>query len=298
MTDRVNSFAPVFIVGCGDIGARVARRWLARGARVCALSRSGASAGRLKALGITPVAGDLDRAGSLQGLPTGGALVYYFAPPPATGQDDARMGAFLTGLRESRPERIVYLSTSGVYGDRGGEWVTEQTQPGPQTDRARRRLSAEQQVRGWGVEYAVPVVVLRVGGIYAPDRLPLERLEAGTPVLRESECGWTNRIHADDLARVCEAAAERGRFDSVYNVCDDEPGTMTQFFYAAADYLGLPRPPAISMEEARRQLSPAMLSYLTESRRMDNRRMHEELGVALDFPNLAQGLGPAAGSAP
>lgn len=281
----------VVIIGCGDIGRRVAALWRERGTPVIALARRPATAEALAALGITPIVGDLDAPESLMQLPTADALVYYFAPPPPRGSIDPRMGAFLATLSQGRaPRRIVYISTSGVYGDRRGEWVDETVAPNPQTDRARRRLDAENALRAWGREQGVEVVVLRVGGIYGPGRLPRERLAEGRPVLRETESGYTNRIHADDLAAACLAAAERGRAGAVYNVSDGQPGTMTGYFNAVADRLGLPRPPEISMAEARERLSPVMLSYLTESRRMDNRRMCEELGVRLRYPDLESGL--------
>lgn len=282
----------IFVVGCGDIGQRVARLWRARGAEVRALARSEAAAARLAAAGITPVAGDLDTPASLGTLPLNGATVYYFAPPPPQGETDPRMHAFTAaGLH---PARVIYISTSGVYGDRRGAWVDEDTPPVPGTDRAHRRLEAETTLRAWGRAAGVAVTILRVGGIYGPGRWPLERLRAGTPVLREEECGYTNRIHADDLAAICVAAAERGGEDRIYNVSDGRNGTMTQYFYAVADRFGLPRPPALTMAEARQRLSPAMLSYLTESRRMDNRRMLDELGVTLQYPDLAVGLAAAA----
>lgn len=278
----------IFIIGCGDIGLRVARLWQARGIAVQALARSAESAARLSAAGITPVTGDLDDSISLATLPINGATVYYFAPPPGQGETDPRMRAFVAaGLR---PARVVYISTSGVYGDRDGAWVDEDTPPAPATDRARRRLDAETVLRTWGRETGVRVNILRVGGIYGPGRWPLERLRAGTPVLREEECGYTNRIHADDLAAICVAAAERGGADRIYNVSDGSNGTMTQYFYAVADRFGLPRPPALTLAQAMQQLSPAMLSYLTESRRMDNRRLLSELGVTLRYPDLASGL--------
>lgn len=278
----------IYIIGCGDIGLRVARLWQARGAPVGALARSSASAERLRAAGIEPSSGDLDRPETLHGLPLAGAVVYYFAPPPAEGATDPRVHAFTAAA--GIPARVVYISTSGVYGDRGGERVGEETPPAPATDRARRRLDAEQTLRAWGRENKVPVVILRVGGIYGPGRWPLERLRKGTPVLREEECGYTNRIHADDLAAICVAAAERGGADRIYNVSDGTDGTMTQYFFAVADRFGIPRPPAITMAEAQQRLSPAMLSYLTESRRLDNRRMMEELGVTLRYPDLSAGL--------
>ena len=281
----------VLIAGCGDIGQRVAALHLAQGARVSALARSPARCAQLEVLGVTPVPGDLDDAGSLLALPAQHALVYYFAPPPEASITDPRLGLFLQAItRTARPHKIVYISTSGVYGDCKGAWVTEDAPPKPQTARAQARLDAETRLLAWSGDHSVPVVILRVGGIYGPGRLPVERIRRGEPVLRREEAPFTNRIHADDLARVCLAAAGRGGAGRIYNVCDDEHSTMTDYFNAVADALGLARPPQISLAEAHKVLSPGMLSYLNESRRMDNRRMREELGVVLRYPNLAAGL--------
>lgn len=281
----------VLIAGCGDIGRRTARLWRARGAAVSGLARSPGSAARLTRQGIVPVPGDLDDPGTLRGLPTRGALVYYFAPPPAEGVIDPRARAFADALPgRDAPEKLVCMSTTAVYGDLGGGWATEETPAAPATDRGRRRLDAENVLLAWGRERRVPVVILRVAGIYGPGRLPVEAIRRGTPVLDEADAPYTNRIHAEDLARVCVAAADRGRGGRIYNVSDGIPGTITEYFYAVADRLGLPRPPAVGLAEAGQVLSPALLSYLSESRRLDCRRMREELGVALLYPTLAEGL--------
>jgi len=279
----------VLIIGCGDIGLRVARLHLQRGDTLHALARSPEGAQRLHAHGITPSLGDLDEPASLQLLNTHNVLVYYLAPPPGEGADP-RMAAFIGILHGHAPAKLVYISTSGVYGDCGGAWVNEDTPPNPSTARAKARLAAETMLGDYSRHSGVPVVILRVGGIYGPGRMPIERLQRGEPVVKVEECPYTNRIHADDLARVCVAAAERGKPGAVYNVCDDEHSTMTDYFNACADLLNLPRPPQISLAEAQRILSPGLLSYLNESRRMDNRRMHEELGVTLLYPNLRAGL--------
>ncbi len=279
----------VFIAGCGDIGRRVAALHRARGDAVSALARSQASARLLQTPGIAAVAGDLDDADSLKHLSLRSAWVYYFAPPPEGQEHDPRSARFLASL-DPAPAKLVYISTSGVYGDHRGGWVTEQTAPNPQTARAKARLAAETALLGWSRRTHVPVVILRVGGIYGPGRLPIERIRRAELVVRREEAPYTNRIHADDLAHVCLAAMERGAAGAIYNVCDGEHGTMTDYFNAVADAQGLPRPPQISLAEARKVLSPGMLSYLNESRRMDNRRMREDLGVTLLYPSLEQGL--------
>jgi nucleoside-diphosphate-sugar epimerase len=287
----MQEFRDVLIAGCGDIGVRVARLLRARGATVAGLVRNAAGAERLRRFDIEPINGDLDDPATLAALPTAGKLIYYMAPPPGGGPLDTRLRNFCAAIGAGgAPVKVVYLSTSGVYGDCGGDWVTEATPVNPQTSRARRRFDAETVLQAWGVTLGVAVVVLRVTGIYGPGRLPLARLQQGHPVLHAAESPPTNRIHADDLATVCLAAADQGEAGEVFNVSDGQPGTMSQYFNTAADLLGLPRPPQISLTEARQVMTPMMLSYLTETRRMDNRRMLDRLGVTLRFPDLESGL--------
>lgn len=275
------------IIGCGDIGRRVAALCQARGAAVSALTRNPDT---LAAYGVTAYVGDLDQPAALPSLPSAGAALFYFAPPPADGIDEPRLRNFLHHIAGAAPAKLIYISTSGVYGDCGGAWVSERTPARPGTDRARRRYAAELLLRDWERENGVPAVILRVGGIYGPGRLPLERLRRGAPVLRKEDCGHTNRIHADDLAAVCLAAAEHGTAGALYNVSDGHPSSMTDYFNQVAARWGLPPPPEIGMAEARERLSAEMMSYLNESRRMDNRKMLVELGVRLRYPTLADGL--------
>lgn len=281
----------VLIIGCGDVGRRVAAGERSAGETVTALVRSAHSAIRLAAPGLHVARGDLDNPETLTGLPTREARVYYFAPPPPSGTTDPRLRNFLATLTpEALPVRIVLISTSGVYGDCHGEWVTEDRPPRPDADRARRRLDAEQQLRAWGEAHATPVVILRVPGIYGPGRLPEKRLRAGEPVLCEEESPWSNRVHIEDLVRACLAAGERDRPGAVYNISDGHPTTMTDYFNRVADALGLKRPPPITLAQAHATLSEGMQSYLAESKRLDNRRMREELGVVPRYPNLTLGL--------
>jgi nucleoside-diphosphate-sugar epimerase len=281
----------VLIVGCGDIGRRVGRRLLAAGRPVAGLVATEESAAKLAEAGIRPLLVDLNDPDELREVSTAGALVFYFAPPPGGGITDPKVRAFCAAASGERaPKRLVYISTSGVYGDCGGALVTEETPANPQTARAKRRYDAEQTLLNWGAEQGVAVVILRVTGIYGPGRLPIFRLRDGHPLLRLEESSPTNRIHADDLAQVCVAAAEKGEPGEIFNVSDGHPSTMTEYFLAIAELVGLPRPRLISMEEARQVMTPLMLSYLTESRRMDNTRMLTRLGVVLRYPSLAEGL--------
>jgi nucleoside-diphosphate-sugar epimerase len=279
----------VLIIGCGDIGRRVATRCQQQGWRVNALTRQAVTATQLSAQGLTTYVGDLDQPDRLPALPTVAGLIFYFAPPPPQGVDDPRLRAFLSTIpRHAYPRKIIYISTSGVYGDCQGAWVTENRPVKPSTDRARRRLAAENQLRDWQQHTGTPVAILRVGGIYGPGRLPVERLRQGTLVLLERDCGYTNRIHADDLAAVCVATAAHGH--GIYNVSDGHPSTMTDYFNKVADLYDLPHPPQISFDQAQTLLSPEMMSYLAESRRLDNQRMLNELGVNLRYPTLNEGL--------
>ncbi len=279
----------VLIVGCGDIGRRVAQSCLQSGAATTGLVRSEASAVRLQAQGVQALRADLDQA--LPALPAAGTNLYYFAPPPPQGEVDTRMAAVLAALeRQGLPHRVVYISTSAVYGDCGGAWIDESAPLAPDTARGRRRLDAERQLQRWSTRTGVPVVILRVPGIYGPGRLPLERLQKGLPLLREDQCPYTNRIHAADLATICMAAMARGTPGAVYNVSDGHPSNMVDYFNRIADRAGLPRPPTVDRSEAEQQLTPGMLGYMQESKRLDNGKMLRELGVRLRYPELDAGL--------
>jgi nucleoside-diphosphate-sugar epimerase len=282
----------VLIVGCGAIGLRVAALLPARRFDITGVVRSNESAERLATAGVRAICLDLDR--PKPGIDLGGgryADIFYFAPPSTSGQQDLRMRAFLDTLRgEMSVRRIVYISTSAVYGDCQGAWITE-TQPlNPATPRGHRRQDAEQQLLAWCQARATQWIILRVPGIYGPGKLPLERLRKGSPVLCEQDSPYTNRIHADDLASICVAAMHSPIFNTVYNVSDGQPGNMTDYFFRVADAAGLPRPPVVNREEAQTVLSPGMLSFLQDSRRMDNRKLLGDLGIELQYPDLAAGL--------
>ena len=276
---------PALIVGYGDIGQRVATLWHDKGGPVAALVRSVRDTGQ-----VTAFFGDLDQPETLAQLPAKGALLFHFAPPAPTGQADTRTAHLIAALETCLPHRIVYISTSGVYGDCGGEWVDEARPVNPGNDRSRRRVDAERQLTAFAERHAIPLVILRVPGIYGPGRLPLERIKRGDPVVCPEEAPWSNRIHADDLAAIVVRAAQDEAPPGIYNTVDDEPSSTTDYLYRVADVAGLLRPPCISLEEARRTFSPGMLEYLNESRRLDNRRMRGGLGVRLCYPTLSEGL--------
>ena len=285
----------ILIAGCGDIGIRVANHWLTQGASVSALSHTPQRHRLLAGIGITVTEHDLDRPLTPSQLPTPPPdLVYYFVPPSPHGEGDLRLTHFLAAFPDNAtPDKIVYISTSGVYGNHNGGWVTEQTPPCPQTARAHRRLAAEQALQQWGSARQVDIAILRVGGIYGPGRLPLARLRRADPILRAAEAPYSNRIHADDLATVCIAAGSRQQATGIYNVCDGQPSTMSEYFLTVARMCGLPPPPQISWAEAQNLLSAEMLSYLRESRRLDITRMRNELDITLKYPTLEKGLAAA-----
>jgi len=283
----------LLIVGCGDVGLRVARllqgRW-----RLLALTSTPGRRDALRAAGVVPLTGDLDRPETLARLAGLADAVLHLAPPAATGADDRRTARLIQALaRSPRLRRLVYGSTRGVYGDCGSERVDETRRVAPATDRARRRVDAETRLRSFGRSAGVAVTVLRIPGIYALDRAggdPRERLVRGTPVLAAADDVYTNHIHADDLARALVAALHRGWPQRVVNASDDSELRMGDYFDLAADLHGLARPPRLSRSEAAASLSPLQMSFLGESRRLVNRRLKEELRVVLRHATVMQGL--------
>jgi len=278
------------IIGFGDIGHRVAKLELALGHSVTALIRDKNRINAAKGFGVETLLADLDQPDTLTQQPLENTRVYYFAPPSTTGMHDSRIANWLNSIGTSKPAVIIYISTTGVYGDCNGEWVDEQRPPNPTADRAKRRLNAEIQLSEWGTQHAVPVIRLRVPGIYHPDKLPMASLQQGKPILRSGDAPYSNRIHADDLAQICLAAADHGKAGEIYNVADNDSCTMSEYFIKVADAFNLTRPQEISWQEAEQQLSPGMLSYLKESRRIDNKKMLNELNVKLQYPTLDNGL--------
>jgi len=271
------------IIGCGDVGERLVNFYRTQ-AHFVALARSDASVARVRALGVTPIRGDLDQPNSLRRLPRVDC-VFHFAPPPADGASDPRTRHLLRALSNKRhPQRVVYISTSGVYGDCGGAWVDESRTPAPVNARARRRIDAETQLRRWGAHEHVSVAILRAPGIYAADRLPLERIRRGTPALIADEDSYTNHIHADDLARLAWIAMFRARPQRIYHAVDHQPLKMGDWFDSCADAFNLARPPRVPRAQAEGVLSEALLSFLRESRQLSNARTTRELRMKYRYP--------------
>ena len=283
----------VLVVGCGDVGLRVLR--LLRGrCRLLALTSSPGRMAELRSAGAVPVLGNLDDPASLARIGALADRVLHLAPPPPQGRQDPRTGHLLQALAQGgRARRIVYASTTGVYGDAGGARFDETRPVAPANNRAWRRVDAERRLRAFGRQTGVAVTILRIPGIYAGDRPgghPRERLARGTPVLRPEDDVYTNHIHADDLARACVAALWRGGRQRVLHVSDDTELRMGEYFDLAADLCGLPRPPRVARADAAGQLSPMQLSFMAESRRLDNRRLRQELRLRLRYPDVRDGL--------
>jgi nucleoside-diphosphate-sugar epimerase len=276
----------LLIVGCGDVGLRILAR-VHRRFRVFALTSTPARAPLLRAAGAVPLTGALDDRATLSRLRALAPRLIHLAPPPNHGRGDPRTRHLLAALEP--PRRAVYISTTGVYGDRAGAWLDETAPLAPANERAWRRVAAEQAMRAAGA------AVLRVPGIYAHDRLPLDRLRAGTSALAADDDVFTNHIHADDLARITLSALMRGSRGRTYNAVDDSQLKMGEYFDAVADAFALPRPRRLPREQLKAAVSPMMYSFMGESRRLRNARIKRELKVRLAWPTVAATLADLRG---
>jgi nucleoside-diphosphate-sugar epimerase len=276
----------ILFIGCGDVALRVASL-LPASTRLYGLIRRPEAAPALRAAGITPIHGDLDYKTLTAHLRTAPFAVIHLTPPGAEGDEDRRTRRSLAALSRAAvlPQRYVYVSTTGVYGDCHGQRVSETHPREAQTVRGKRRVNAENVLRHWAVRHRVRLSVLRVAAIYDAARLPLDRIRRGVPVLFPEHDVYVNRIHTDDLARVLWAALFRGRPNRAYNVADNAELKIGAYFEMLAETFGLPQPPRISWEEAERTMAPALLTLMSESRRLDTRRLREELRVMLRYPD-------------
>jgi len=277
----------LLIVGCGDVGMRLLPL-LRPYFRVFATTSQPSRCAELRALGAVPLVVDLDRPATLRRLAGLASHVVHLAPPPAEGPLDRRTRNLTAILPEHA--RLVYVSTTGVYGDCGGALFDESRPVAPRNARALRRVDAEQVLRRWARRAGAQLSILRVPGIYASDRLPLKRLQAGTPALVEAEDVYTNHIHADDLAAIIARALYRALPNRVYHAVDDSDMKMAEYFDAVADAFRLPRPPRLVRAELQQVVTPALLSFMSESRRLSNGRIKRELGVRLRYATVAQML--------
>jgi len=288
MTARLKLGLPrLLVLGCGDVGLRMLPLLRSR-FRVFALTSQAERCAELRAAGAVPVVADLDRPHTLRRLAGLAHYVAHLAPPQTEGQQDRRTRHAIPVL--PRQGRVAYVSTTGVYGDCGGALVEESRPVAPRNARALRRVDAEQVLRHWARGCGATVSILRVPGIYAGDRLPLERLRQGTPALVEEDDVYTNHIHADDLARIVVRTLFRGRAGRIYHAVDDSDMKMAQYFDVVADAFQLPRPPRLPRAELAQVVTPTLLSFMSESRRMSNARLKGELGLRLRYPTVAATL--------
>lgn len=273
----------VLILGCGDVGMRLLPL-LAPRYRVLAVTSNPQRCAELRAAGAIPIVADLDAPLTLGRLARLAPTIVHLAPPQSEGRIDRRTRNLAAILPEGA--RLVYVGTTGVYGDCAGARFDETRPVRPANARAVRRVDAETVLRAWARRRHARLSILRVPGIYAADRLPLERLQKGLPALTQADDVHTNHIHADDLARVALAAMRHGAANRVYHAVDDTELKMADYFDAVAAAAGLPAPPRLPRAELERSVSPMMLSFMSESRRLDNTRIKQELGVRLRYPQV------------
>ena len=280
----------ILIVGCGDIGLRVAKQ-LARSYRVYALTSQKTRFQELRAVGTMPILGDLDKPDSLWRLSRLAETVIHLAPPQNTGHRDCRTRNLLRILAQgsNTVRRLIYVSTTGVYGDHAGGIVSEVTAVNPQTTRAERRVDAENSLRLWAPAHGVALTILRVPGIYGLDRLPIERIQNGTPALISTEDTYSNHIQNDDLARLVCAAVYHGKPQRVINACDGSETKMGDYFDEVADAFGLNRPARLPGSELEKIVSPMLWSFMRESRRVTNGRL-PELKTPLRYSSVSEFL--------
>jgi len=283
----------LLIIGCGDVGMRLLPL-LREHFRIFAVTSQPARCAELRAAGAVPVVADLDQPHTLRRLSGLAQRIVHLAPPRSDGITDVRSQNLSAILPDK--SRLVYVSTTGVYGDCAGAKFDETRAVKPQNARAVRRVAAEQCLRRWAKRSQSTLVILRVPGIYAADRLPVERLQKGTPALNASDDVYTNHIHADDLARLIRLALFRGSPQRVYHAVDDSDIRMGDYFDLVADAFQLPHPPRLPRAELQKQVSPMLLSFMSESRRLENQRIKYELGARLLYPQVRDGVFAAVNS--
>lgn len=277
----------ILIAGCGYIGKKVAQLLQQQNITPIAFVNSQKSQQFCQQQNISCETIDLDNESHT--LNSAADIILYTIAPQNQGNQDQRLKRFLASLSRT-PEKIILISTTGVYGDCQGNWIDENSPAKPQADRAKRRISAEQQLTDYAKQYHCEMAILRVAGIYAADKLPLKRIQSGEPILREEDSGFSNRIHADDLAQICFEACTSNKIQGIYNCTDGHPSTMCDYFKRVAKALDLAAPKEVNIEQAKKELSAGMLSYLAESKRIRNERLLRDLSQPLTYPNLELGL--------
>ena len=282
----------IAIAGCGHIGKLLAQQLLKKKIPLTAYVNSETSLSECKNKNIPCEIIDLDTAPDKtpQTIDLAGFSLIYLIPPPRSGKIDTRITNYLHAIKNHKPEKFVLISTTGVYGNCKGAWIDESTPLKPSADRAFRRADAERQVQQYCQRLSIPLVILRVAGIYGPGKIPLARIKSRQPIVNKQDSPFTNRIHADDLVNICQQALLNPVITGFYNVSDGHPGTMYDYFVSIASAMNLPAPPEISLEEAKQQLSEGMLTYMAESRRINNKKLLKDFSLVLQYPELQAGL--------
>lgn len=287
---------PLALIGYGDIARRIAARFPE--ASVHALSRHVPPAPAGHGGEWVAHTTDLDRLTQMPALPAG-AIWIYLTPPPSAGVIDSRVANIIRLADEMAadgaclPSQVIYASTTAVYGDQAGRWVDEGTPPQPQHDRGRRRLDAERRWQSWCDERHIPLTILRIPGIYACDRLPLDRIRAGSMIVCPEQAPWSNRIHAEDLADAIGLLVERAGTRPVtgtFNIADGNPRPMSEIYLQIAEHFRLPIPECRPLQEVLHHSSPMAREFLSESKRVDASAIRAALDWRPRYPDLSSTL--------
>lgn len=280
--------AGLLCLGMGFCAEALASRLKTQGWEIVGTARSEARIAELAARGFRAVTLDrINETGILSATPL---HVLVSAPPDDRGDPALHACGDALASVSSRVAWVGYLSTTGVYGDHAGGWVDEDTPTAPQSERARRRIDAEEAWLSWGRANGVAVHVFRLAGIYGPGRNQLVSLREGTARRIDKPGQVFSRIHVDDIAEVLLTSIRAPRAGRIYNVCDDEPAPPQEVVAYAATLLGMEPPPLEAYEQVRSKLSPMAASFYQESKRVSNRRIRHELGVRLAYPTYREGL--------
>ncbi|MFP4002541.1 MAG: SDR family oxidoreductase [Alphaproteobacteria bacterium] len=279
----------LFCFGLGYSALRLAEILRTEGWRVAGTTRDAEKAEALRARGLEAFIFSPGRPLENPGQALAGASHVLSSVPPGP-EGDPVLAAHAADLADAAPLWTGYLSTTGVYGDRGGGWVDEDSPLEPATGRGRRRLAAEAGWRNWAADAQRPLCIFRLAGIYGPGRNALRTVAEGRAKRIEKPGQVFSRIHVEDIARVLRASMARPGTDGVFNVCDDEPAPPADPVTFACELLGVEPPPLVPFEEAARDMPEMGRSFYAESKRCRNDRIKKALGVTLKYPTYREGL--------
>ena len=289
MNEYASAPRGLLIIGCGYTGCELARRAHSQGIPVWGTTRSEARVETIQGSGAEPLIFEAGKTPLPEMLREKVDTVVDTVGPPWSGEPDST-GLILEALEEFSISRFVYLSSTSVYGDCGGEWVDEDTPCTPTGPAGKRRVAVEELLQTH--QNRLPTIIARLPGIYGPGRSVLERIRTGRFRMVGEEGPFSNRIHVEDLASALWALCLRGRVGETYLLTDDEPQRLRVVSQYAADLLGVDLPAPLEMEYARETIPASSLSMLTDSKRLSNKKMKRELGIALRYPTYREGLPP------